>query len=300
MKIKAFLGLSFRGISIILFHSRRPLIGSIIVTDRCNLSCRHCAVNNVTSVIYPYVRIREDMRQMFEEGVRILFFYGGEPFLWRDSGRNLRNLVIEAKRIGFIMVGVVTNGTFPLNIPEADWLMVSLDGGREKHNAIRGDTYDRIMKNIERASSDRICLYMAINQINKGDIERVCETAKRMKNVRAVSFNFHTPYPGTEYLMLSKKEKRDCCKRIAALMDRGYPILNLRSAFPYVINNTFEKPCRQCIIVENDRQWTCGRCIEVEGLCSQCGFLFAAEYSLVFGGNLKAISDMVRTYVKYI
>lgn len=93
---------------------------------------------------------------------------------------------------------------------------------------------------------------------------------------RAVSFNFHTPYPGTEYLKLSREEKQDCCGRMESLIDAGYPVLNLRSVFPYLMNNTFKAPCRQCVIMENGRQWVCGRCIDIKGLCQECGFFFAA------------------------
>lgn len=45
---------------------------------------------------------------------------------------------------------------------------------------------------------------MAINQINKDAIQDVCITARDTKNVRAVSFNFHTPYPDTKKLALSE------------------------------------------------------------------------------------------------
>ena len=58
-------------------------------------------------------------------GVRILFFCGGETFLWKDGERTLRDLVIEAKNMGFLIVNVVTNGTFPIDLPEADWTEIS-------------------------------------------------------------------------------------------------------------------------------------------------------------------------------
>jgi hypothetical protein len=141
---------------------------------------------------------------------------------------------------------------------------------------------------------------MAINQINKSDIGAVCETTVRTKNVKAVSFNFHTPYPGTEQLKLSRIEKQACANQIAELIDAGYPILNLKSALPYIVNNTFPTPCYQCIVVENGEKWVCGRCIDIEGLCAECGFFFAAEFSLLFKGNMKVLRDLLRTYLKYI
>jgi len=276
------------------------MVGSIILTDKCNLSCAHCSVSNLTSVIYPHAQIKSDMQKLYDEGVRILLLYGGEPFLWRDNDITLKDLLAEARNMGFVLVSVVTNGTFPLDLPDADLILVSLDGGKDNHNAIRGNTYDTILKNIQNAVSDNICLYMAINQINKSDIEEVCQTAKNTKNVKAVSFNFHTPYPGTEHLKLTPEEKQNCCERIEQLTKEGFPVLNLISAFPYIINNTFKTPCYQCVLIENGKQWICGRCIETEGLCRECGYFFAAEYSLVFGGNIKVIFDMVRTYLKYI
>jgi MoaA/NifB/PqqE/SkfB family radical SAM enzyme len=284
----------------LLFNKKKAIIGSIILTDKCNLACRHCAVSNINSVIYPYEQVQEDMRKLIQDGVRILLFYGGEPFLWADQGKTLRDLVIEARKMGFLSVNVVTNGTYPLDLPEADLILVSLDGGREAHNAIRGETYDLILENIEKASTDRIVLYMAVNRINQGDLEVLCEIAKQIPSVRAVSFNFHTPYPGTESLSLSRTEKQTCCDRITSLMDRDYPVLNLRSAFPYIVDNTFRTPCYQCVVIENGERWVCGRCIDIDGLCGQCGYFFAAELSLVFGGNIRVMIDLLKTYLKYL
>ena len=300
MKLSSILRFSYFGITTVLFNRKKPLLGSIILTDKCNLSCIHCGVKNITALIYPYHQIKSEMQKLYEQGVRILFFYGGEPLLWQDQGITLRELVTEAKEIGFVIVNVVTNGTFPLDLPGADLIMVSLDGGKEKHNKIRGNTYDRILKNINNSKSDNIYLYMAINQINKADIEKVCDIAKKTKNVKAVSFNFHTPYPGTEYLKLSLSEKQDCCDIIAKLINEGYPVLNIKSAFPYIVNNTFKTPCYQCIVMENGKQWVCGRCLDIKGLCTECGFFFAGEYSLVFSGNLKVILEMFKTYLKYV
>ena len=300
MKASAFFCFARFGIRTILLRKKEPILGTIILTDKCNLHCKHCSVNNITAVIHPYQQIREEMRQLYEMGVRILFFCGGETFLWEDGGETLRDLVIEAKQMGFLIVNVVTNGTFPLNLPEADLILLSLDGDRERHNAIRGDTYDLIFENIRQAAADNICFYMAVNQINKDAIRDVCLAARDTRNVRAVSFNFHTPYPDTEDLSLSSEEKAACCKTISGMMDQGAPVFNLKSAFPYLIHNSFPTPCHQCVVMENGKLSVCGRCIEVPGLCRRCGYFFVAEYTLLFRGNLRIIAEMLRTYLKYI
>ncbi|WP_438433635.1 radical SAM protein [Gorillibacterium sp. sgz500922] len=300
MKLSTLLQFSLFGLSTILFKRTKPILATLIVTDACNLQCKHCSVNNLTGVIHSYESLRDEMQSLYDEGIRILFFCGGETFLWTDRGRTLRDVVRAAKQIGYPIVNVVTNGTYPLELPEADLILLSLDGSRDLHNTIRGDTFDLILHNIDASPSSQICLYMAINQINQGEIEAVADMANQHPNIRAISFNFHTPYPETQALQLDAAQKTGCLSRIAALMDQGYPIFNLRSAFPYIAENRFATPCRQCLVSENGTRYICGRCSEVPGLCDNCGYFFAAEYSLVFGGNPRVIADMLFTYLKYI
>ena len=300
MKLSSFLYFTYFGIKTILLKKQKPILGTVIITDRCNLHCTHCSVNNITAVMHPYDQIKKEMQLLYDMGVRILFFCGGETFLWKDGDYNLRNLVIEAKQMGFLIVNVVTNGTFPIDLPEANLILLSLDGDKQRHNKIRGNTYDIIMNNIHNATADNICLYMAINKINKDYIRDVCLTARNTKNIRAVSFNFHTPYPDTKELALTKEEKATCCEIISQMMKEGAPIFNLKNAFPYLIENQFPTPCHQCVVIENGKLSTCGRCIEIPDLCEQCGYFFVAEYTLLFHGNLKIIFEMLRTYLKYI
>ena len=301
MKFSSFMRFAGFGIKTILFKKKDPILGTVIVTDKCNLHCKHCSVNNITAVIHPYSQIRNEMQILYDMGVRILFFCGGETFMWRDGDKTLRDLVIEAKKMGFLIVNVVTNGTWPIDLPEANLILLSLDGDKEHHNIIRGDTYDKIFENISKATANNICFYMAINQINKDSVEDVCIKARDTENVKAVSFNFHTPYPDTKELALSKEEKAKVCETIKRMKKKEKaPIFNLISAFPYLINNSFPTPCHQCVVIENGKISTCGRCIDVPGLCEKCGYFFVAEYTLLFKGKFKIIWEMLRTYLKYI
>ena len=300
MKVSSFFYFANFWLKTVLFKKKDPILGTVIVTDRCNLKCKHCSVNNITSIMHPYVQIKKEMQTLYDMGTRILFFCGGETFLWRDGDLTVRDLVIEAKRMGFLIVNVVTNGTQPINLPEADLILLSLDGDRERHNAIRGNTFDTIMENVKNATANNICFYMAINQINKDAVQEVCLIAKETKNVRAVSFNFHTPYPDTRNLLLSTDEKKAIADTISQMMDKGFPIFNLKTSLPYLVNNTFPTPCYQCLVIENGKISVCGRCIDVPGLCEECGYFFVAEYTLLFKGNLKIAFEVLRTYLKYV
>ena len=214
MKLSSLLYFAGFGIRTILLRRSDPIVGTVILTDKCNLHCKHCSVNNKTAAIQPYARVKADMETLFRMGVRILFFCGGETFLWSDDGRTLRDLVLEARRMGFRIVNVVTNGTLSADLPEADLVLLSLDGDRERHNAIRGDTYDTILTDIRGATESNIVLYMAINKLNMATVRDVIDVAEHEANVKAVSFNFHTPYPDTAELMLSREDKKRCVEDI--------------------------------------------------------------------------------------
>ena len=299
-KLRFWAGLGWFGLSTVLFRRRDPIVGSLIVTDRCNLHCRHCAVANLRKVDYPFSDLQRDLRRLYAEGVRILLLYGGEPLLWHDGTRTLRNVIAEARAVGFGWVGVVTNGTRGVDLPEADLVLVSLDGTREHHDTIRGRTWDRVVDGVRAATIPNICLYMAVNRTNVDDIEYVAELGGSLPTVRGVSYNLHTPYPGTEALSLTPDQRRDVCASIASLIKAGRPVVNLASALSRVADGSAPRPCPQCVIVEDGEEWTCGRCIEIPGLCEQCGFLFAAELSLLFRGDPAAVAEVSRRYPRLL
>lgn len=300
MPARTWLSLGWFGLTTILTRSHDPIVGSLIVTDRCNLACRHCAVANLRRLDYPWESICADLRMMRERGVRILFLYGGEPLLWHDGERTLHDVIAQARRLGFLLVNVVTNGTRGLELPDADLVLVSLDGTREHHDQIRGPTFDRVVAAIEAAPVDNLCLSMAVNRVNIDDIEAVCALAQELRQVRAVTFNLHTPYPGTEHLTLSDEQRIQACAQIQAMIAAGYPVLNVASALPRVADRSAPRPCPQCVVVEDGQLWMCGRCSEVPGLCQECGFLFAAELSLLFRGDPRVVRDALRLYAAYL
>ncbi|WP_058300887.1 radical SAM protein [Gorillibacterium timonense] len=299
MRAKDILYFTAVGIRTIVTRRSKPILGTIILTDDCNLSCLHCAVHHRKNVHYPYLDIVGEMERFYAEGIRILFFCGGETMLWQDGDRTVGDLVRVAKRMGFLLVNIVTNGTLGLSVPEADVIFLSLDGMREGHNRIRGNTFDRIMEQAARAPGGNICVYMAINRLNRGEVEELARFVRDHPALNSISFNFHTPYAGTEELALSREETVETVGVIKRLIREGYPVFNLYSALDHFIAGSWSRPCGMCIVSENNRRYVCGRCIEEEGLCERCGYLFAVEFSLLFRGNLPVIIDVVRTYLKY-
>lgn len=300
MRVKTLTKLLLLGLKTLVTGSKNAVLGTIIVTDHCNLKCKHCAVNNINNIMYPWDDIVNEMEQYYSEGIRILFLSGGETLLWEESGKKIYDLIHKAREIGFLLINIVTNGTINLNIPEVDLIFLSLDGRASVHNSIRGETYGTIMNNLEKAEINNISIFMAINRLNYGEVFYLTELAQKHNKIRGISFNFHTPYKTTEELCLEEDERIDVVSQIKELIDLGYPVFNLKSTLDKFLSRNWKRPCKQCIVSEGGIRYTCGRCSEIPGLCDNCGYLFAIEFSTIFSGNLRVIWDMLKTYTRFV
>ena len=167
-----------------------------------------------------------------------------------------------SKKIGFVYVALATNGTIDIDYGKVDFILISVDGSPEIHDSIRGTSYQKIIENIRKNPSDNKFIFMEINRINKNEISSVCELARDETNIKAVSFNFHTPYVGTADLALSRAEKK-------------------------IAVTNFKKPCRQLMVMDKGEEIICNRCVKEKGLCDNCGYFETAEVSMLFKGNVK-------------
>ena len=58
MKVSSFLYFANFWLKTVLFKTKDPILGTVILTDRCNLKCKHCSVNNITAIMHPYPQIK--------------------------------------------------------------------------------------------------------------------------------------------------------------------------------------------------------------------------------------------------
>lgn len=300
MKRFDYLKLLIIGVKKLILRDRTPVLGTIIITDFCNLHCKHCAVNNINKVMYSFNSIVEEMENLYREGIRILFLSGGETLLWEDGDRGVNDLISRGREIGFLVIAVVTNGTVTCDIPGADLVFLSLDGMKDVHDSIRGETFNLILKNLEKCSKRNITIFMAINRLNYREIENLTRFSNSHRSINGISFNFHTPYRTTEDLCLNSEERVEAVNKIRKLIRKGYPVFNLKTTLNSFLKNRWSRPCPHCIVSENSRRFVCGRCSEIDGLCDSCGYLFAIEFSKIFSGNPIVIMDMLRTYWRFI
>jgi len=255
-----------------MFRREIPFIGGLVINEKCNLNCKQCDVSNRNLPDLTYEDIKRGLRVLYDRGIRSVFIEGGEPFLWRDVGYRLEDVVKLARKIGFRLVSVYTNGTFPINV-STDSIFVSLDGLKETNNKLRGNVFDKVIQNIKESKHPNIIINFTINSVNQSEIERFCEEMGKIKQVRGIFFYFHTPYYGFDELFVNLDEKRKIIKRIIALKRKGYKIFNSLACLKGVYNDNWPRPSRLCYVYANNQLYQCCRAYGNNEACKNCGYL---------------------------
>ncbi len=192
--------------------------GSIDITHRCNLRCKHC---------YFYKDSHEGeltddqwldfLSKMAGKNFpfRTCTWVGGEPLLRKD-------LIEKAKKF-FKFNIIVTNGTIPLPDWKDVYFHVSLDGTREIHDKMRNKNglYDIVKKNANRPDLHVTMVY-CITTLNKHCIEEVLKEWCNDTQVKGFMFDFYTPTGSGEDSLFIPLEERD------RIIDR---ILNLKKTY---------------------------------------------------------------------
>jgi len=267
---------------------RRPLLGGVKLTHRCNLRCLHCPFWRRESASLSFEQVRSSLATLYDWGVRIVILEGGEPFLWRDGPHDLGAVVSQARRL-FFHVAVTTNGTLPI-ATEADTVWVSIDGLQETHDHIRGPTFDRIMANIAAASHPNILAHVTFNSLNWQEAPTLVRLLAT--RVKGITIQFHYPYDEVDAgLFLEADKRRAVLDDLIHLKREGYPIADSYACLEALKANRWT--CRPWMIasVDPDGRVTHGCYVRERGRvsCERCGFSAHTELSLACGGVLESI-----------
>ncbi|HKN18984.1 MAG TPA: radical SAM protein [Dissulfurispiraceae bacterium] len=149
-------------VSVRIPHAGFPAVPSVFpslrylelqITDRCNLRCRHCYIDNAEQNELSSVVIR-DLLDEFElmQGLRLLIT-GGEPLAHSDFD-SINGLL---PGYGFRKI-LFTNGLLldkeAMRTLNVDEIQFSVDGMERGHDALRGEgTYKKVMKSLEDAEA---------------------------------------------------------------------------------------------------------------------------------------------------
>jgi MoaA/NifB/PqqE/SkfB family radical SAM enzyme len=295
---RAALGVPWYGLNYLVGHhvlgKNVPLIRGLVLTNRCNLHCRHCDVAARGAKDLDFADVMAVVAAFYREGGRCLYLEGGEPFLWRDGSHRLDDIVDYAHGVGYLTVVVYTNGTLPIRT-SADTVFVSVDGLRDTHDVLRGESFDRIMSNIQDSPHASLFINYTINTRNKDEIGAFCEHVQSRGNIRGVFFYLHTPYYGHDALELDFVERQRVLNELLSLR-RSYRILNSTAGLRSALRNDWARPMAMCSVYEEGVVYECCRYSGNPDLCRQCGYLSYAEIDQVLRLKPSAITNALKYF----
>ena len=191
-----------------LFISGLPkyAVGSIDVTNRCNLRCEHCYFfaedheNEKELSIEKWVEKLEEMKAAGHP-MMLCTWVGGEPMM--------RKKLIDVGRKYFKHNTIVTNGT--VELPDWDncsWV-ISIDGTEEAFSKMRAPgIYQKIKDNVIRHPELRIQISCVLTTITADCIE---ELVKEWGPIArgGIIFDFFTPVTNLDEALWLNWSERD-------------------------------------------------------------------------------------------
>ena len=276
-----------------ILRKQVPLMGGLVLTERCNLSCTHCHLSN-----RPEIKdLTKDeaiaaLSLLRSRGSEFLAITGGEPMWWNDSNWTLDNLVMEAKEIGFKLISVYTNGTLPLS-SKADVLFVSLDGLTKTNDALRTNSHEAVLKNLSETDHPYIVINATINSKNYHEIESICLMVSKIRSVKAIFFYFHTPYYGIDELFINENVRNRIIDEIIRLKRQGYQIMNSTACLNGIKNGKWKRPGTLCDVYANGKIYPCCRANGNLVACENCGYLGYAELEYIARMNIETICNTI-------
>lgn len=164
----------------------------LLITNRCNLRCRHCYVGDPHHHDLPFEKIKKALEEFEEiQGLRLLIS-GGEPLLhpnfWAIN-EILRNYEFRSV--------LLSNGTLVteevakrLKVHE---VQLSLDGMRKGHEILRGEgTFDKVVRAIDVLKDANIKVSIA-SMIHRGNLDEFNELSDFIQSKEIKEWNVDVP-----------------------------------------------------------------------------------------------------------
>lgn len=229
-----------------LTRQRCPIFMGLYITNRCNLRCSYCFVNVDNRMDNPCRRgftkdeIFKQVDELYAMGMRWVFMLGGEPLEHENIGEIVKYITDKG-----ILLHLLTNGTLIEQkidaIEAADGVCVSIDGGEEATDKLRGKgVFRRALRGAEIALSRGMNtrIHAVLNKYSFNDMEMLANIA-REKGLTITLSPINDAEckndPNSEFVM-TDEEYRNFYIQYRKLKEKGYPIANSYYAIDKVIN----------------------------------------------------------------
>lgn len=270
-----------------LLKKRRALLAGMKITYRCNLRCKACPFWRMENQFLSYEDACVMMDNFYDNGVRLIIFEGGEPFLWQDGNRTLEDLILYAKQ-KFFCTAITSNGMSAINT-SADVVWISIDGLAETHNQNRGNSFDRVIENMRRSEHPKILANITINRLNHLEIPELVEYLAAI--TKGITIQFYYPFPNSDDLGLTVEQRVAVLDELILLKKRGLPVFHSHATLEDLKHNTWT--CHPWLIASGEpdgrESYGCYLKNRAQISCEKCGFAAHTEISKAYDWNIEAI-----------
>ena len=223
--------------------SNKRHIGVFDLTSECPLRCRHCYfytdVNNIPADLEDDVFLArlEETRDRY--GIRSAFWIGGEPLLKPELLRRAMAL--------FPRNAVSTSGALPIPGDLGSGLLVSIDGPREAHDALRGEgAFDTAMVHIHGLEPKSFALSTTLAASNVDAIHTLPEVLEQTRAL-GVLVGFHVGQTGDPE-RLSPQRRDQAVDELLELHERSPGVLlNSRECIELFRTRYNKEVSKRCI-----------------------------------------------------
>ncbi|MGV8124334.1 MAG: radical SAM protein [Candidatus Xenobiia bacterium LiM19] len=204
----------------------------------CNLNCYHCYQEKTRrqNLSLPDKFIKEVYE--FADYYQVMFFFGGEPFLYKPTIELLKS----GKLNPWCRYFFVTNATLLndelfsiLENREIGLLACSIDGASENtyQKLRKGGSWDKVLMNLQRISSMKskknfvFSIALTINSINAGELENFCALALSL-NAEPLIALVQNPFGTLAFQKKYLHFDNSMLSQILEQIDRSIPQINER------------------------------------------------------------------------
>jgi MoaA/NifB/PqqE/SkfB family radical SAM enzyme len=291
--LNRYLGFAALAVETFLLRRERPYLFILVINDKCNLDCFYCSIKNSGQYDLDYTSVRSALSTAHDRGHRALVITGGEPMLWQENHARIHDVVAYAQGLGYRDIALFSNGTRPLDIANITFI-VTVDGTRDSHNAIRRHTYDTILEHVSAAKSPVIAS-ITLSKSNADALETAIQQIAGSGLFAGITFNLLTSRLDIVARHGFLGEERNLVlERIWKLKRQGYPIVLSRAAYRALRDNDWTRPVKQIELMAGRRIFTCCRDVDNPDVCQNCGYSSCVEISQALAGQPSAIYQLLK------
>ena len=211
-----------------------PLGAEVEITTACNLRCKHCFQNDYSENYMSFEKFKEVIDILVDNNVCEINLVGGEIFKHNDILKFLDYLNKKDLAVTIVTNAVLINQDILNFLKNMDNLivLVSLDGTRKLHDAIRGKgQFDLIFPKINQIKNAgiKVEILCTLNSINVNHVDEIVALGEETQI--PVNFNLFKPFaPEHQSLIVNPNDYFSVLEKLVNMRINGNSQIGISNA----------------------------------------------------------------------